>query len=440
MGLIDDFLLRYRREYDFYDQAARLAAQMIEGRLQAAGIRSIVTSRAKSVTRLAPKVAARAVRKNYSTISDIYDDIVDLAGVRVALYFPGQRGQVDAILRELFALNELSKEFPGNSSPKYEKRFSGYWATHYRVYLRDALLSEAQKRYSEARIEVQVASVLMHAWSEVEHDLVYKPMQGTLSPEEYAILDELNGLVIAGEIALERLQRAGEQRVAVGSRPFGNHYELAAHLLSTVGGIVGGPISDVGMGRIDLLFELLGRLGLRTPDQLARYISVLHSDTEKRPIAEQIVDQLLAEDAARYAVYEELRSRSPEAGAGSRDAGKDDGPSDLHKAVGALVSAWGEFEHAVLSKLPREALRHGPLIPIPQVLANMGLIDSDTKTRLEPIRRLRNMVVHGKAPESLAELREAHQALRQITAQILEKRSQDIPPGGGQDGGSGGAE
>ena len=42
----------------------------------------------------------------------------------------------------------------------------------------------------------------MHAWSEVEHDLVYKPLQGTLSDEELAILDELNGLVLAGEIAL----------------------------------------------------------------------------------------------------------------------------------------------------------------------------------------------------------------------------------------------
>ena len=48
----------------------------------------------------------------------------------------------------------------------------------------------------------------MHAWSEVEHDLVYKPLNGTLSEEELAILDELNGLVLAGEIALERLHIA----------------------------------------------------------------------------------------------------------------------------------------------------------------------------------------------------------------------------------------
>ena len=73
--------------------------------------------------------------------------------------------------------------------------------------MRDEILNESQRKYGAARIEIQVASLIMHAWSEVEHDLIYKPMQGTLSEEELSILDELNGLVLAGEIALERLQQ-----------------------------------------------------------------------------------------------------------------------------------------------------------------------------------------------------------------------------------------
>jgi ppGpp synthetase/RelA/SpoT-type nucleotidyltranferase len=36
-------------------------------------------------------------------------------------------------------------------------------------------------------VEIQVASVLMHAWAEVEHDLVYKPVdQEPLSDAELA--------------------------------------------------------------------------------------------------------------------------------------------------------------------------------------------------------------------------------------------------------------
>lgn len=157
-----------------------------------------MTSRAKSAARLEPKVRARAVRKSYSTPDDIYNDIVDLAGARVALYFPEQRDQVDALVRQLFTVLD-HRTFPDTSAkPSYEKRFSGYWAAHYRVQLREPFLADSQKRYTEARIEIQVASVLMHAWSEVEHDLVYKPLQGRLSDEEYDILDELNGLVDCG--------------------------------------------------------------------------------------------------------------------------------------------------------------------------------------------------------------------------------------------------
>ena len=142
-------------------------------------------------------------------------------------------------------LSGMSADFQKSiaQNPTYPKRFSGYWATHYRVQLRESSLNDAQNRYKDARIEIQVASVLMHAWAEVEHDLVYKPLQGKLSENEYAILDELNGLVIAGEIALERLQKAGEARVTTGGRAFSNHYDLAAHLLNAAGPTLKGPVA-----------------------------------------------------------------------------------------------------------------------------------------------------------------------------------------------------
>jgi hypothetical protein len=119
---------------------------------------------------------------------------------------------------------------------------------------------------------------LMHAWAEVEHDLVYKPYEGELSDEEYSLLDQLNGLVLAGEIGLEQLQRAGEARVAVVGRPLANHYELAALLLSQASMANDEPVTDAGLGRTDLLFELLVRLGLNTPGDLQPYIEALHGD------------------------------------------------------------------------------------------------------------------------------------------------------------------
>jgi ppGpp synthetase/RelA/SpoT-type nucleotidyltranferase len=63
LDLIDGFIARYVKEYDYYEQAARMAAQMLQSGLEAAGIRSIVTSRAKSATRLAEKCQQRNKRR-----------------------------------------------------------------------------------------------------------------------------------------------------------------------------------------------------------------------------------------------------------------------------------------------------------------------------------------------------------------------------------------
>lgn len=424
MGLIEDFIARYRKEYDFYDQAARLVAQTLDANLQAAGIRSIVTSRAKSVRRLEDKVRQREADSPYALVDDIYKDIVDLSGVRVALYFPGERVQVDGTIKSLFLVEGTPKEFPASSKePSYAKRFSGYWATHYRVHLRETAMSDAQKRYSEARVEIQVASVLMHAWAEVEHDLVYKPLQGNLSEDEYAILDELNGLVMAGEVALERLQRAGEARVAAGGRAFSNHYDLAAYLVDSAKTILKEPAGDTALGRIDLLFELLKELRLATPNSLRPYVDALHGDTERRPLAEQIIDQVLAEDAERYELYENIRARQPAFGGVTRETLE----PDLHEAMGFFLTQWISFERMIRKWTNRAKLPDNvrPMFPTGRVLEKLG-VTREQRHELEWIRRMRNQVVHGIEIPEPARLREAGEQIQAIAERL--RRQYELPP------------
>ena len=251
-----------------------------------------------------------------------------------------------------------TKSFPDGTLASYPKRFAGYSAAHYRVRLRETGLVDAQKRYAEARVEVQVASVLMHAWTEVEHDLVYKPYQGALSEDEYAILDELNGMVMAGEIALERLERAGDQRVAVRGRQFANHYDLAAHLISALRGLAEADALQEGLGRVDLLWQMLRELGLATPEKLDRYLSALHPDLDRRPVAEQVIDQLLSEDPDRYSMYEALRASSS-----GETAGPEAVPpavAEDHEAMGLFMTAWIELERLVRDLTPREERERAP--------------------------------------------------------------------------------
>src|SRR6476619_3802441 len=158
--VIDEFIRRYRKEYDYYEEVARLVEQQSGSDLEAAGIRAIVTHRAKRPDSLLRKLRVRVDEKKYATVDEVYADIHDLAGVRIALYFPADRDTVGKLLRQRFVLISDPKEFPdGAVKPAYDKRFSGYWATHYRLRLNEAGLADTQKRYMDAKVEVQVASV-----------------------------------------------------------------------------------------------------------------------------------------------------------------------------------------------------------------------------------------------------------------------------------------
>lgn len=305
MNVIDKFLVRYSKEYDFYTELARLSAEIIEAELESNGIRAIVTYRAKKPDRLKQKLIQRNDEKQYRRVDQIYADIVDLSGVRIALYFPGDISEVEVIINTKFALVK-TKEFPDKDKVSKDKRFSGYWAKHYRCTLPIDNLIGSNSRYCDTVIEIQVASVLMHAWSEVEHDLVYKPLSGGVSEDELAILDQLNGLVMAGEIALERLQKALHQRNITSEKPFNNHYDLAGYLYGQFD--VEKEEDRIVLGRVDMLFAFLQKLEMLTANNLEQYMALEYRDNESKSIVSQIVDYIIDEDIELYSLYEEVRS------------------------------------------------------------------------------------------------------------------------------------
>lgn len=414
MDLIGEFIERYTKEYDFYNQAARLASQMLEADLRASGVRSIVTYRAKDASRLEDKCRGRLDDKQYGKVDDIYDDIVDLAGVRVALYFPGEQDQVEKAILRLFSQLEKKKIFPDPEARKTNKIFSGYSAAHYRVQLKEHGLSDAEKRYAKARIEIQVASVLMHAWSEVEHDLDYKQLGGDLSEQEHSILDQLNGLVMAGEISLRMLQEAGENRVAGEERKFLNHYELAAHLLSRVNHLIDQPVGEAGLGRVDDLFAMLVKTGKQTPQGLSPYLDSLHENLEMRPLAEQVIDSLLSEDPSRYADYDSLRGEVY-----TRKGGESLEEAVRHREIGHFLSSWVELEKVLREiNLANGGDPNDRMIPTGRLLRNLAGFDDATIGEIDLLRQVRNRVTHGHNTPSIDVLMECTQRIKEVTKRI----------------------
>src|SRR5207253_2516328 len=98
-------------------------------------------------------------------------------------------------------------------------------------------------------------------------------------------------------------------RVSAHDREYTNHYDLASSLVEMAREKLAGlNIHDTVIGRVDLLFHLLKALNLNTPERLAKYVAALHTDFERRPLAEQVIDQILSEDTSRYSIFEQIRS------------------------------------------------------------------------------------------------------------------------------------
>lgn len=209
MTVIEAFVKNYKHSYDYFEEVSKHTAEELDTALQEAGIKAAVTHRAKRPRKLREKLIQRDQKRHYQSFREIYDDVVDLAGVRVALYLPADRMAVGEIIKQVFAPVRPPKEFPRDRSPKDGV---GYHATHYLVQLRPGSLHKDELRYADTNIEIQVASVLMCAWAEVTHDLLYKPEKGTLTSEEMRLVEDLNAIVQAGEAKLEQLQESVEAR------------------------------------------------------------------------------------------------------------------------------------------------------------------------------------------------------------------------------------
>lgn len=357
MNLIEEFINHYTKEFDFYREASRICAQICETNMEQMGIRAIVTNRAKKIERLRDKLEKRNFEKNYNSFEDINEDIVDFSGVRIALYFPGDLNKVQQFIETNFEIKEC-KSFPesikANDSKKreYRKRFSGYWATHYRVYLKSKDLSGESKKYSQALIEIQIASALMLAWAEVEHDLIYKPFSGELSYEEYQILDELNGLVLSGEIALERLQKAVRNRVSQAGKEFNNHYELAMFLYNKLGSVTEESQSEIVLGRVDLLYNCLKSSNFNKPEYLKEFLLGINPDPKNRSIVDQIMDKIREFNPTLYESYlnvkqnEELKYQMDTLQM-NRENGNRQGEANTLANIGFIYSSKGNQDEAI---------------------------------------------------------------------------------------------
>ena len=125
-----------------------------------------ISSRLKSRGSLAKKVERKGT--SYSDLSDV----TDLAGLRIVTYFSDQVDEIAGLIESEFQLdhhNSIDKR--ADLDPD---RF-GYLSLHYVVSLSPSRAALTEYRaLAGLKAEIQIRSILQHAWAEIEHDLGYK--------------------------------------------------------------------------------------------------------------------------------------------------------------------------------------------------------------------------------------------------------------------------
>src|SRR5262249_35804687 len=129
-----------------------------------------INSRAKDVSSFRKKI--QKVKGDGSPrYSDPLKQLTDLAAVRVIVYTTSYVNKVCDLIEKSFPV----KEQKDVGEERSETKDFGYQSIHYLVNHTDNRLSlPDKKKFSNMICEIQVRTILQHAWAEIEHDIQYK--------------------------------------------------------------------------------------------------------------------------------------------------------------------------------------------------------------------------------------------------------------------------
>ena len=100
------------------------------------------------------------------------DDLTDLLGVRIITFFPDDVDHVRELIESQFTIDRLNSRDPRAT---IEPDQFGYQSLHLVVSISPARAGLSEwRRFAAIRFEIQVRSILQHAWAEIEHDRGYR--------------------------------------------------------------------------------------------------------------------------------------------------------------------------------------------------------------------------------------------------------------------------
>ena len=166
-------LRKLKEEYDKSFEIYSLMCNTVESilssrRKQLNIIKPIFEKRVKTFESILDKIL-RKEEKN-EKISDPFERIKDIAGVRVICYFREDANQICKIIKE-------GKDFE-IIQPKRKTGTFSYKGNHFIVKLKRNRISLIEyEKLKNIKCEIQVKTIFSHAWAQLHHRLLYKSVE-----------------------------------------------------------------------------------------------------------------------------------------------------------------------------------------------------------------------------------------------------------------------
>lgn len=197
-GVIRQFL-QVRRDYE------HLCAEVeyiLRKRITDNGIElSSITSRAKTLNSFLDKLQ----RKHYD---NPFEQITDLAGVRVVCLYRSDIAKVAEIIRSDFVVVEDVDKLDELGADQF-----GYGARHFRVQLGKTSSGARYDDLKQLACEVQVRTIVQDAWAIIQHHMVYK-RESQVPTQLQRKLNSLAGLFETVDDQFERIREERETYLA----------------------------------------------------------------------------------------------------------------------------------------------------------------------------------------------------------------------------------
>jgi hypothetical protein len=210
------------------------------------------------------------------------EQITDLSAIRIITFFPRTIAEIDAMLKEEFnVIEQLNK----GESLLEEERF-GYQSVHYLVTLsrpRESL--PEYERFRNTKTEIQVRTILQHAWAEIEHDIQYKSSL-TIPRDIKRRFMSLAGLLEIADREFQAIQDADKELTEraeslVNAGELGS-VEVTPAALRTYADQRLGPDGRMTEFSYDWTARLLLQLGFRSLEQVDKCIAGYDDDRLSR--------------------------------------------------------------------------------------------------------------------------------------------------------------